>query len=154
MALTDTLLRSRWLSALHCTGGVVLTLQTAVHIVRPCVYAVTTVDALRSTTPTLSALSGRSVCTHHILTLSSSFSLIVAAPPVLWLTQVGPVLPTCYHFVAPLRLVARLDVSVLSLITLQCLHTPHPARSFSLSLCSPLRPSVTPHGRSTALGSS
>ena len=162
MALTDTLRRSRWLSALHFTRGVVLTLRTAVHVVRPCVYAVTTVYAPRSTTPTLSALSGRSVCPHHILTLSFSFSLIVAAPPVLWLPQEGLVLPTCHHVVAPPRYVARLDVSVPPLPpplphtppSSHCsAYTPHPAFSFSLSLCSPLRPSLTPHGRSTALGS-
>ena len=32
-------------------------------------------DALRSTTPTLSALSGRRVCSHHVWTLSFSFSV-------------------------------------------------------------------------------
>ena len=75
MALTDTSLSSRWLSAEHCTRGGVLTLHTAVHVVRPCGYDVTTVDALRSTAPTLFAWFGRSVCSHHIWTLSFSFSV-------------------------------------------------------------------------------
>ena len=151
MAYTVTLLSSRWLIAPHCTRGAVLTLQTAVHVIRPCSYAATTVDALRSTTPILSALFGRSVCSHHILARSFSFSLIDAAPPELWFTKEGLVLPTSNHLVAALRQVARLDESVFTLTTAQCpLAASHSA---SVSLfdpkwrinCSRLMPSG-PHG--------
>ena len=64
------LFSSRWLRSLHCTRGVALTLQTAVHVFRLCGYAVISADALRSTTSTLSVLSGHSICSHHILPYS------------------------------------------------------------------------------------
>ena len=67
------LLSSQWFSALHRTRGVVL--QTAILVVRPCAYAVMTVDALRSTISTLSVMSGHSDCSHHILPSSFPFSV-------------------------------------------------------------------------------
>ena len=90
-------------SALHCTRGVQITLQTAVHVVRPRGYAVMTKEARRCTDLTLSALLRLHLCLQHNLTLSLPCSLNNAAPPQPWLTQVGLVLPACCHLVAPLR---------------------------------------------------
>ena len=81
MALIGTLLESRWLRVLYCSHEVELTLQTAVHVVRPCIYTVTTVDALRSTTPTLSVLSGHSVLfTPHLDPQLLIFRMFASGP--------------------------------------------------------------------------
>ena len=69
-----------------------LTLQTAVCVVRPRGYTVTTAVILRPTTPALTAIKSYSIRPHHNCS-TASVTLMAAAPADPLLTQQGLVLP-------------------------------------------------------------
>ena len=78
-------------SNLDSAGGKELALQTALCVVRPRCYTVTTADTLFPTTPALSALKGYSLSPQHHCSSASVLLLATAlADPLL--TQLGHVL--------------------------------------------------------------
>ena len=109
---------------LDSARGKVLTLQTAVCVVRPCGYTVAIADTLCSRAPALSALKGYSLSPQHNCS-SASVLLLAAALADSLLTQVGLVLSWASALCSTSsgRLTWQVTVSTVSLlahITARC----------------------------------